>query len=187
MHHLNIPLPLARRSLCAIVVAITAMVSTWARADEYSDALGLSKAGKFSEAIAKADQYLTTKPRDAQMQFIKGSILQKSGRETEALAVFTKLIEDYPELPEPYNNLAVIYAAQNQYEKARIALEMAIRNRPDYATAYENLGDVYAKLAYQAYAKSMQLDPSADNVDQKLARVNEVFGAKAGGTRKVTK
>ncbi len=59
--------------------------------------------------------------------------------------MFTKLSEDYPELPEPYNNLAVLYAQQKQYDKARTALEMAIRTHPSYAIAYENLGDIYAK------------------------------------------
>ena len=78
----------------------------------------------------------------------------------EAIAVFTKLTEDYPELPEPYNNLAVLYASQKQYDKARMALEMAIRAHPSYATAYENLGDLYAKLASQAYGKAVQLDES---------------------------
>jgi tetratricopeptide (TPR) repeat protein len=49
------------------------------------------------------------------------------------MAVFSKLTEDYPELPEPYNNLAVLYAQQKQYDKARTALEMAIRIHPGYA------------------------------------------------------
>src|SRR2546425_9737176 len=75
-------------------------------------------------------------------------------------SIFTKLTQDYPELPEPYNNLAVIYASQGQYEKARAALEQSIRTHPSYATAYENLGDVYAKLASQAYDKALQLDSS---------------------------
>ncbi len=33
--------------------------------------------------------------------------------------MFRGLIEDYPELPEPYNNLAVIYAQQGEYDSAR--------------------------------------------------------------------
>ena len=118
----------------------------------------LVRAGKLTEALTKADQYLAAKPRDPQMRFIKGVIQTEAGKPTDAIATFTKLTEDYPELPEPYNNLAVLYAGQSQFDKARAALEMAIRTNPSYATAHENLGDVYAKLASQAYSKALQLD-----------------------------
>ena len=72
--------------------------------------------------------------------------------------MFLKLTEDFPELPEPYNNLAVLYAQNKQYEKARAALQMALRDHPEYAVAHENLGDVYAKLASQSYDKAVQLN-----------------------------
>ena len=75
-----------------------------------------------------------------------------------AIAVFTELTEAYPELPEPYNNLAVLYANQNNFEKARNALEMVIRTHPSYATAHENLGDIYAKMASKAYDRALELD-----------------------------
>src|SRR5207249_11950746 len=86
----------------------------------------------------------------------------------------TKLTQDYPNLPEPYNNLAVIYAGQGQYDKARAALEQSIRTHPSYATAYENLGDVYAKLASQAYGKALQLDSSNAGAQNKLSLVREL-------------
>lgn len=88
-------------------------------------------------------------------------ILSEQGKSAEAINVFQKLTEDYPELPEPYNNLAVLHASAGNYDKARVALERAIRTNPAYATAHENLGDVYAKLASQSYDKAMQLaDPN---------------------------
>jgi tetratricopeptide (TPR) repeat protein len=90
--------------------------------------------------------------------------------------MFTRLTQDYPNLPEPYNNLAVIYAGQGQYEKARAALEQSIRTHPSYATAYENLGDVYAKLASQAYGKALQLDASNTGAQNKLSLVRELVG-----------
>ena len=100
-----------------------------------------------TEALAKADAYIAGKPRDPQMRFLRGVILTEQGKQAEAIAAFTQLTQDFPELPEPYNNLAVLYAAQSQFDKARAALEMAIKLNPDYATAHENLGDVYARLA----------------------------------------
>jgi tetratricopeptide (TPR) repeat protein len=146
-----------------------------AHADEYSDVSQLVRAGKLPEALTKVDQYLGAKPRDPQMRFLKGVIQRDSGKTTDAIATFTRLTEDFPELPEPYNNLAVLYAGQSQFDKARTALEMAIRTNPSYATAHENLGDVYAKLASQAYNKALQLDAANSGVPPKLALIRELF------------
>lgn len=154
-------------------------------ADEYSDVNKLVAAGKLADAQTKADQYLATKPRDPQMRFIKGVIQRETGKTNDAIATFTKLTEDYPELPEPYNNLAVLYAGQGQYDKARAALEMAIRTNPSYSTAHENLGDVYAKLASQAYNKALQLDSGA-TAQPKLALIRELFDPAAKGQRPTT-
>lgn len=168
--------------LCALSLALSLVFSV-AHADEYSDVNQLVKAGKLADAMTRADQYLATKPRDPQMRFLKGVIQRDSGKTQEAIATFTRLTEDFPELPEPYNNLAVLYAGQSQFDKARNALEMAIRTNPSYATAHENLGDVYAKLASQAYGKALQLDATNQAVPPKLALIRELFnptGAKGG-------
>ncbi|RYY99374.1 MAG: tetratricopeptide repeat protein, partial [Comamonadaceae bacterium] len=154
-----------------------------ARADEYGDVNQLLRSGRLPEALTKADQYLAGKPKDPQMRFLKGVIQTESGKATDAITTFTRLTEDYPELPEPYNNLAVLYAGQAQFDKARAALEMAIRTNPSYATAHENLGDVYAKLASQAYSRALQLDAGNTAVQPKLALIRELFsvGPRAGG------
>jgi tetratricopeptide (TPR) repeat protein len=146
-----------------------------AQADEYSDVNALVRAGKMPEALVKADQYLAAKPRDPQMRFLKGVIQTEAGKPTEAIATFTQITQDYPELPEPYNNLAVLYAGQSQFDKARAALEMAIRTNPSYATAHENLGDVYAKLASQAYSKALQLDSANASLQPKLTLIRTLF------------
>lgn len=152
-----------------------ACATTVAFADEYADVSQLLRAGKLTEAMIQADVYLAGKPTDPQMRFLKGVIQRNAGKPAEAIATFTKLTEDYPELPEPYNNLAVLYAGQNQFDKARAALEMAIRTNPSYATAHENLGDIYARLASQAYNMALQLDGTNASVPPKLALIREVF------------
>ncbi len=159
------------------------MALTSAYADDYSDVSQLVRNGKLTEAMTKVDQYLSAKPKDPQMRFLKGVIQRDGGKVPEAIATFTRLTEDYPELPEPYNNLAVLYAGQSQFDKARTALEMAIRTNPSYATAHENLGDVYAKLASQAYNKALQLDNANGAVPPKLALIRELFNASAKGQR----
>jgi tetratricopeptide (TPR) repeat protein len=130
------------------------------RADELQDVSKLVASGKLDDAEKRADAYLKQTPKDAQMRFLKGVILSQRGKRDEAVAVFTGLTQDFPELPEPYNNLAVIFAAQGQYDKARDALETALRVSPNDATAYENLGDVYAALAARSYRDARRYDPN---------------------------
>ena len=140
----------------------------------------MMRQGQLPQSLERVDKYLAGKPRDAQGRFLKGLILTEMNRPNEAIQVFLKLSEDYPELPEPYNNLAVLYASQGQYEKAKTALESSIRTHPSYATAHENLGDIYAKLASQAYDKALQLDSSNTGAKTKLAMIGELIGS---GTR----
>ncbi|MGH6625050.1 MAG: tetratricopeptide repeat protein [Burkholderiaceae bacterium] len=166
-----------------LLVLAAAFSAPLAYADDYGDVNQLLRSGKFSEALGKADQYLAAKPRDPQMRFLKGVIQTESGKPADAITTFTRLTEDNPELPEPYNNLAVLYAGQSQFDKARAALEMAIRTNPSYATAHENLGDVYAKLASQAYSKALQLDGSNTGVQPKLALIRELFSPAAKGQK----
>jgi tetratricopeptide (TPR) repeat protein len=154
--------------LCALAFSAPAF------AGEVEDAQKLLKAGQASQALERVNRALAANPKDPQARFLKGLIFTEQGKQQEAIDIFTKLTQDYPNLPEPYNNLAVIYASQGQYDKARTALEQSIRTHPSYATAYENLGDVYAKLASQAYGKALQLDASNTGAQNKLSLVREL-------------
>ena len=160
-----------------LLLACTAAVS---RADEVDDISRMVKQGQHAQALERVNKYLAQKPRDPQARFIKGLILAEQNKVAEAIEVFTKLSQDYPELPEPYNNLAVLFAGQQQYEKARQQLELSIRTHPSYATAYENLGDVYTKLASQAYDKALQLDSSNSAAQSKLSLIRDLI---SGGNR----
>ena len=162
-----------RTGVVASLLALCA--SSGAHADALQDVSTLLKQEKFAQALEAADKYLAAKPKDAQGRFLKGIALTEMKRLDAATSVFQKLTEDYPELPEPYNNLAVIYAQQKQYEKAKAALEMAIRTHPAYATAHENLGDIYARLASQAYDKALQLDSSNSSAQSKLSLINDLM------------
>ena len=150
------------------------------------DANQALRKGQNTVALEKINAYLASNPKDAQGRFLKGLILTELGKNSDAIKVFTELTEDYPELPEPYNNLAVLYAAQADYDRAKQSLEMAIRTHPSYATAHENLGDIYAKLASQAYDKAMQLDKSNMSAQTKLALIQDLFspGARIQDTPK---
>ena len=170
---------LSLRLPAALVLAILLAAALGsARAEDVAEVKQLLSAGQTTEANARLDQMLAVKPKDPQLRFMKGVVLTESGRTAEAIDIFISLSTDYPELAEPYNNLAVIYAGQGRYDKARVALEAAIRGNPSYATAYENLGDVYARLAAQAYARGQQLDPGNTELAPKLARLQALFTLK---------
>ena len=160
--------------------ALLLCASIGAYADDIEDANQLFKQGQRSQALDKVNGYLANKPKDAQARFLKGLILTEQGQTADAIKIFSALTDDYPELPEPYNNLAVLYAGQGQYDKARLLLEMAISTHPSYATAHENLGDIYAKMASQAYDRALQLDHGNTATQTKLAMIQNLF---AGGTR----
>ncbi len=123
---------LLRRTAVTLSLVLAAAA---AHADELQDISRMMRQGQLPQSLERVDKLLTGKPRDAQGRFLKGLILTEMNRPAEAIQVFAKLSEDYPELPEPYNNLAVLYASQGQYERARTALESSIRTHPSYATA----------------------------------------------------
>jgi len=131
--------------------------------------------GQHAQALEQVDKVLSTNGKDRQARFLKGVILAEMNKLDEAAAVFIKLSEEAPELPEPYNNLAVIYAQQKQYDKARTALEMAIRTHPSYAVAHENLGDLYAKMARQAYDRALQIDAGNATAQTKLNLIRDII------------
>ncbi|MEO8280842.1 MAG: tetratricopeptide repeat protein, partial [Ideonella sp.] len=121
----------------------------------------LINAGRSADALRKIDALLARNPDDASLRFQKGVLLVDQKRPGEAIAVFERMRRDFPTLPEPMNNLAVLYAEQGQIDKARAALESAVRSRPSYNTAYENLSSLNVRLASRAYARALQIDDSA--------------------------
>ena len=136
----------------------------------------LLKEGKPDDALKVLDVALRQNPRDAQLRFLYGVIVAERGRTQEAIDVFQQLTEDFPELPEPYNNLAVMFAAAGDLDKARNALENAVRALPGYALAQENLGDVYLRMAARAYERAAQLDPRGTAAREKLGLAREMLG-----------
>jgi tetratricopeptide (TPR) repeat protein len=127
-----------------------------------------------AQALQLLDGHLARNPQDAEARFTRGLALVRLDRSKDAIKVFADLTRDYPQLPEPYNNLAVLYAAQGEYEKARDALQAALATHPSYATAHENLGDIYAALAGAAYNRALQLDESNQVLRRKLALLNQL-------------
>lgn len=171
---------LAAFTACLFLLLAPAGVAHAALADELSEVTRLHHAGQPAAALERADKYLAGKPKDAQMRFLKSVVLAESGRGAEAATLLQQLAQDYPELAEPHNNLAALHAAAGDYGKARAELEESLRLNPSYATAQENLGDVYAVLASQAYAKALKLEPGNVGLPRKLELVRQLTAPAAG-------
>ncbi|HEV7929133.1 MAG TPA: tetratricopeptide repeat protein [Nitrosospira sp.] len=156
-------------ALCAIPAA----------ANDVEEVARLLREGSYARSLQIANAYLEHFPGEPQMRFLKGVILTEQNKRAEAINLFTQLTQDYPGMAEPYNNLAVLWASIGQYDAARTALEKAIRINPSYYTAYENLGDVYIKLAAQAYENAAQSDRPDPGTKSKLALTRSLI-ANAG-------
>ena len=135
----------------------------------------LIKERQFATAEEKLNALITQRPREPQARFLKGVVESELGHADAAIEIFRGLIADYPELPEPYNNLAVIYAQKGEYDSARVALETAVRTAPNWAVARENLGDIYARLAAAEYDRAAKLDRENKTAPAKLTLVRNLL------------
>ena len=84
-------------------------------AQKLKDARALLNEKKYAEAIEVLDKLHAERPREPQARFLKGLALADSGKTDAAIAIFQAVLGDYPELPEPHNNLAVLYAQKGEY------------------------------------------------------------------------
>ena len=155
--------------------SVPAPVGDRVELSELQEVQKLMTAGQLKPALARADAHLAKNPRDAQMRFVRGVILSEMKDTAGARELFERLTEEFPELPEPYNNLAVIHASQGRLDQARALLEAALAIRPDYATAHENLGDIYLQLGVDAYQRAAKLQPGNRTLGNKLALSRELL------------
>ncbi len=168
-------MPVSRFAIAAIVATLLSLtLAAPAVANEAADIAQMFRAGQQTEAFARLDKSLASRTASPELRFLKGVLLVEVRRTSEALVIFQNLTEEFPELPEPYNNLAVLYAASGDFDKARTALEGAIRANPGMAVAYLNLGDVYAQLARQAYQKAQKIDPGSAAIPARLSVLREL-------------
>lgn len=130
---------------------------------------------QFARAGTRLDALLAQRPREAQARFLKGVLQTEQGQGDAAVTTFRALVEDYPEIPEPYNNLAVLYAQKGDVQNARTALETAIKTAPEWAVAHENLGDIYARMAAEQYARAGDLDQSNKSAAAKLKLARDLL------------
>lgn len=134
--------------------------------------------GELDAALKTIDSYLEKEPKDVRARFVRALVLTDRKQVDDAISAFADIVQDHPELPEPYNNLAVLYAGRGQYDQARDALLAALRANPTDATAQENLGDVYLRLAARSYEQVLRQNAASRSARLKLARLRGLGSTK---------
>lgn len=162
------------RFACIAILAACASSSAWA--DDYGEIQRLLKSGQAEAAATKAHSLSQARPKDPQLRFLLASAQSAAGKADAAIETLRTLIADYPELAEPHNNLAVIHASRGEYGLARTELEAAIGLNPNYATALENLGDLYARMASQQYALSARAGGNGTRLAAKQRELAQALG-----------
>ena len=139
--------------------ALAALVSFAAVSDEdpFQRALSLAAQKRYADAWQVLGPMLEREPGHARGRVLHGVLRAHEGRVGEAIEIFEMLRREHPEMSEPYNNLAVLYALEGRLEAAREALLATLERHPD-PIAYANLGDVYTKLARRAYERARELE-----------------------------
>ena len=161
----------------ALSFALLCALAGPAHAGEDAEVRALLARGDNAAALGRASKYAEANPRDVQARFLLGVVLMDSQRDDEALTHFTRMAQDYPELPDPYNNIALLQARAQRWEQARQALESALRNDPTHRTARANLGQVHLVLAVQAWALAASAGPLDAPLQRKLEGARALLGS----------
>ncbi|HTE14010.1 MAG TPA: tetratricopeptide repeat protein [Burkholderiales bacterium] len=167
-----------------VAFAQTTVLPSAEQTSDFQEATVLYRSGQYERALERVDAWLKTRPKDARGRFLRGMILTQQKKLDDASRIYTDLTQDFPELPEPYNNLAAIYAERGNLDKARSLLETAVRANAKFTAAHENLGDIHARLAAASYEQALKLDATNKNIAAKLKAVNDLIPAQASAASK---
>jgi tetratricopeptide (TPR) repeat protein len=142
-----------------------------------SDVEKLLKARKYPEAIDLINTHIKKTPRNVQLRFLKARLQIETRQLDQAKKTLLEITQQFPELPEPYNNLAALAANQGKWIEARDYLELALKLRPTYAMAAANLGEVYIRLGAQAYEEASKAQPNQRQYSNRAKALLELLQA----------
>ena len=144
-------------------------------ADEQAEIRTLLASGQSAAALDLADRALAAQPRNVPVAFLRGVALMDLQRNEDALAHFERMSQTYPELPDPWNNIALLQVRAGRLDQARLSLEFALRNDPGHRTARANLGLVHLMLAAQAWETLAASGPVDPQVTRRLEAVRALL------------
>ena len=140
---------------------------------------GLIRTGRLKEALDAIEKRQAveanrhTPGTDVQLMFLHARLLTELKRLPEAETIYQRMTMRFPELPEPWNNLADLYVKRDELEQARRALEMSIMINPNSARTQANLGDVQLVLALRAYERAVKA--GATDLRPRIRSVTELI------------
>ncbi len=172
------------RQLLACCTTLTVVLSTAAfGADEAAEIRTLMTRADLPGALQRAERALAAKPKDAPLRFLHAVVLMDLQRNSEALALFTQFSQEYPELPDPLNNIALLQARAGRLNEALQSLQAALRNDPGHHTARANLGQIHLMLAVQAWEQARSGSPQDTTLLRKLEGARALLAAPAPPAR----
>ncbi len=137
-------------------------------ADSISQLKGELEKKQYASAVVTGLSLLDEQPENLQLQFLTALALQNNNQQQLAIQHYQQIIKAHPELPEPRNNLAIIYLQQGQPDKAVDLLIASLQTHPAYATVWHNLSNLYKGLASEAYRKALSEENNTRSVVHKI-------------------
>jgi Flp pilus assembly protein TadD len=171
VHRAPKPIRAAVVAVSAVTALVVGSLLTWPAAvlaQPMAQAKALVAQGDLNAALRHVDTALAADARDVQLRFLRGVLLLDLQRNDEAAAVFSQMSLEFPELPDPFNNLALLHVRAGRLDEARLALETALRNDPGHRTARDNLGQVYLLLALKQWETLALQGPSEPHQQRRL-------------------
>ena len=153
-HWLRLPI-----ILCAILL-------TPVRADtEVSAVADLLKAGEYLAALILLEDLKPLRPCDPDLLFLEARVYETAGETDRAITLYEILIGLFPDFPEPYNNLAALYATRGKLQKTEALLLRGLATHATYQQLQKNLSRVYVAWAAQAYRKALSIETPPGSAD----------------------
>ncbi len=122
----------------------------------------------YDQAATLGLTLLRQQPQNVQAKFLTALAFQLNGQQKIAARQYQELIKLAPKLPEPRNNLAMIYMNEGKYDQAIDLLVATLNTHPAYATAWKNLKKLYQGLASEAYRKALSKEKNPRSVMDKI-------------------
>ena len=97
----------------------------------------------------------STPSAEAIDNFNNALTLMTQGRPDEAIAVYEGLIKAFPQFPQPYNNLASVFASLGNLERAESLLRQGLELDDRYRLLRKNLGSLLIHRASRIYRQAI--------------------------------
>ena len=118
-----------------------------------SQAQSLAAQGRLAEAEPLLDEAAKLEAKDVQVLTFLAKIKHKIGKGPEALALFYRIVQITPNVPDAHVNLAIALSDAGQFAEALKEVSIALKLAPSLPSAHVNRARILADLHRQNEAK----------------------------------